>query len=334
MNRQSAPWAPVAVFIYKRPEHARRAIASLQACEGADSSPIYVFADGPRTDTEATAVMATRAVAHELLGSRAVFVEQDHNRGLADSIIAGVTDLCDRYGAVITVEEDLVLSRSFLRFLNHGLQAYSGDAQVMQISGHIVDVPALEHQREALFLPMTTSWGWATWKRAWDLFDPLSTGWHERLGDRAAARRFNLGGHYDYRRMLQRQMAGEIDSWAIRWYYSVFARHGLALFPPRSLVRYDGFDGSGTHGRFSRRASVGTPVVSGEWLMPGRVTESPAKGAVFEAIARANRRDFWRTLRALVRPGVLRSGSRTRPPSHAHPNGDNGSDRHSPGRTG
>lgn len=293
-------WAPVGLFIYKRPEHTRRTIESLQACDGIMESPIYVFADGPKTEAEVPAVQATRAIAHTLLGSRAVFVERERNRGLANSIIAGTTELCERHGTAIVVEDDLMLAPSFPRFLNEGLQRYHDEPRVMQISGYMFPVPSLAHRREALLLPMTTSWGWATWKRAWDFFDPYAAGWRSLLTDKAQARRFNLGGKYDYLGMLKRQMSGEIDSWAIRWYYSVFAHDGLVLFPPRTLVRNEGFDGSGTHGRLIRKAPSGTGAPDRDWLFPSIVTESPAAGAVSEAIGRANRLRIWRTVRALT----------------------------------
>jgi hypothetical protein len=284
VSTQTGEWAPVAIFLYKRPEHARRAIASLLACDGAQSSPIYVFADGPRTDAERPAVHATRAVARELLGDRAVFVERERNRGLANSIIAGATELCDRYGAVIVVEDDLLLAVSFLRFLNEGLSHYRDEPRVMQISGHIFDVPSLIRQREALLLPMTTSWGWATWKRAWDLFDPAATGWRERLADDSEAKRYNLGGNYDYLRMLKRTMSGQIDSWAIRWYYSVFACDGLAVFPPRTLVTNVGFDGSGTHDRLALPAHQGLLETAVSFNFPADITESRQKEQVYEAV--------------------------------------------------
>jgi hypothetical protein len=303
-------WAPVALFVYKRPEHARRAIASLQECDGARSSPIYVFADGPRTDGELPAVQATRAVARELLGGSAVFVEQERNRGLANSIIAGVTELCDRYGAVIAVEDDLVLAPSFLRFLNEGLIHYRDEPRVMQISGHMFDVPSLARQREALLLPMTSSWGWATWKRAWDLFDPFATGWRERLTDAAEAKRFNLGGSYGYRRMLERQMRGDIDSWAIRWYYSVFAHDGLVLFPPRTLVSNKGFDGSGTHVRLALPVNQATLETVDSFDMPAEVAESREKEQVFEAISAFHPLSLPRKAIAYARFAIRRVGPR------------------------
>ncbi len=310
MSAHVTQWAPIGLFIYKRPEHARRTIQSLQACDGVDLSPIYVFADGPKPAADAQAVQATRAIAHELLGSRATFIEQPANRGLANSIIAGTTELCDRHGTAIVVEDDLVLAPSFLQFLNAGLQRFRDEPRVMQVSGHMFDVPALTHQREALFLPMTTSWGWATWKRAWDLFDPAATGWRERLADKAEARRFNLDGRYDYLRMLKRQMRGEIDSWAIRWYYSVFVHDGLALFPPRTLVSNEGLDGSGTHGRLTFAQHHPQIDQASAFDLPTEVAESRDEARVFNAIGEFGPSPVRQRVSALLRCG-RRGGGRS-----------------------
>jgi hypothetical protein len=301
MSSRVNQWAPVALFIYKRPDHARRVIASLQACEGAQSHPIFVFADGPRVEADVPAVRATRAVARELLGGAANFIEQDRNRGLANSIIAGATELCDRYGTVIVIEDDLILAPSFLRFLNEGLERYRDEPRVMQVSGHMFDVPSFMHQRDALFLPMTTSWGWATWKRAWDLFDPAASGWRRRLADDTEAKRFNLDGRYDYLGLLKRQMNGETDSWAIRWYYTVFAHDGLALFPPRTLVTNTGFDGTGTHGRLTLPVHQAALATSGAFDLPAEVGESHQKTLVFDAISEFRPSSGRRKLEAMAK---------------------------------
>lgn len=301
MSSDFTQWAPVALFIYKRPEHTRRAIASLQACDGAQSSPIYVFADGPKTAADVPAVQQTRAVARELLGSDAIFVERDRNRGLADSIIAGATELCDRYGGVVVVEDDLVLAPAFLRFLNEGLERYRDEPSVMQISGHIFDVPSIANRGEALLLPVTTSWGWATWKRSWDLFDPSATGWRQRLADPAEVKRYNLDGRYDYLDTLRRQMNGQIDSWAIRWYYTVFAHDGLVVFPPRTLVVNTGFDGSGTHHRLATPTRQDLVETGASFDFPTEVVESPQKTQVFDAVSEFRRSSARRRRKALAK---------------------------------
>ena len=169
------------------------------------------------------------------------------NRGLAASIIDGVSRLSSAHGRVIVVEDDLAVAPVFLDFLNRSLDRYADSAQVMQISGHMFSVDLKLGQSDAVFLPFTTSWGWATWERAWRHFDPGMASFDRLAGNAALRKRFDLNNAYPYFSMLKKQKAGQVDSWAIRWYLSVFMRDGLALFPRRSLVDNEGFDGSGTN---------------------------------------------------------------------------------------
>jgi hypothetical protein len=221
-------------------------------------------------------------------------------------VIAGVTQLGDRFGRVVVVEDDLVVSPFFLQFLNDGLERFDGERRVMQVSGHMFDVPRLREQREGLFLPMTTSWGWATWKRAWDLFDPAATGWRDLLSDEPRRRRFDLDGHFAYSAMLQQQMRRDVGAWDIRWYYTVFARGGLALFPPRTLVLNAGLDGSGTHHRLALPAHQGTLEMQASIDMPARVEESGAASDVFDAIGSFRPSSARRKLAAIARVGLRR----------------------------
>jgi hypothetical protein len=188
-------WAPIALFIYNRAGHTRQTITSLQACEGFPKSPVYVFADGPRKAQDIPAVEEARAEAKRLLGKNAVYLERDANIGVENSIIAGVSQLCDDHGAVVVIEDDLIFSPQFLKFLNSGLRRYQHEPRVMQVCGYMYDVPQFRHRSEAIFLPMTNSLGWATWKRAWDQFDPDAIGWREKFRDDRERRRFDLDGH-------------------------------------------------------------------------------------------------------------------------------------------
>ena len=246
--------APIALFVYNRPEHARRTLERLKQCEGFDQSPLVIFCDGPKTSRDVEPVRRVRRTVRAIFGEKADIIEADSNQGLADSIIKGVTALCAEYGRVIVVEDDLVVGRSFLTYLNAALEKYAVKERVMQVSAHMFPIPEFSMKREAFFLPFTTSWGWATWQRAWSHFDTDATGWKILKSDLQIRKRFNLDGAYDYFSMLKKQMAGQVDSWAIRWYWSVFKVDGLVLFPPQTLVENIGFDGSGTHGwRGSRR---------------------------------------------------------------------------------
>jgi hypothetical protein len=239
---------PIALFIYKRPDHTENVIKSLMMCERFDDTNIYVFADGPRNNEEHRAVSKTRNIARDILGIKATYIESDRNIGLANSITLGVDQLCNKYGRVVVLEDDLLVSRYFLRYMNEALERYEHDTSVMQISGYMFPIDSVSLSSKCSFLPLTTSWGWGTWKRAWDNYDPEAKGWELLLSDSSIKARFNLSGSYDYAWMLKNQMQGYIDSWAIRWYWSVFRRNGLVLYPPASLIRNIGLDGSGTHG--------------------------------------------------------------------------------------
>ncbi len=240
--------APIAIFIYKRPDHLRRMLETLVACEGFDQSQVFVFGDGPKSPEQAPAVEEARAVARAMLGDRAEYRFQDSNRGLANSVIAGVSELTERFGRVIVIEDDLVLAPQFLSFINSALEHYKDDEQVMQVSGFMFDVPELRERREAVVLPLTTSWGWGTWHRAWKKFDATASSWPAIRANAAERRRFDLDGCYDYAEMMERQLLGMIDAWDICWYLTVFSRKGLVIYPPSSLVANTGMDGSGSHG--------------------------------------------------------------------------------------
>jgi hypothetical protein len=239
--------APIALFVFKRPEHTRRTLEALARNPEFADSPLHVFCDGSRRPGDDAAVLATREVVRNWAHPRKAIHAAPGNRGLAASIIEGVSRLCASYGRVIVVEDDLVVAPVFLDFLNRALDRYSDEPQVMQVSGHMFPVDLAVGHPDAVFMPFITSWGWATWHRAWQCFDSTAAEFERLSKDRALRRRFDLDDCYPYFRMLKKQKAGLIDSWAIRWYLSVFMRNGLVLYPSRSLVSNEGFDGTGTH---------------------------------------------------------------------------------------
>jgi hypothetical protein len=256
-------YSPIALFIYNRPQHTRLALEALRQCSEFYDSSLYVFCDGPRCSEDEINVQLARNVAKEIVGSNAEFLESKVNLGLANSIISGVTQLCAAYGCVIVIEDDLLVSPRFLNYMNIALERYKDEDRIMQISGYMFPISEFAGRHEAFFLPLTTSWGWATWRRAWELFDSQASGWESMKADRELRSSFSLGGAFDYYKMLRMQIDGQIDSWAIRWYWSVFKAKGLVLYPPQSQVQNIGFDGSGTHGWRTTSSMLGhTKLIS------------------------------------------------------------------------
>ncbi|MDP1875927.1 hypothetical protein [Phenylobacterium sp.] len=239
--------SPIAVFAYRRPTHLKNALAALKACPEFAASPVFIYIDGPKSSAVWEAVDETAQVAMGFAARNVTIVRQDANRGLATSIITEVTALCARYGRVIVMEDDLIVHPATLTWLNMGLDAYADDPRVMQISAYQYLVPEFESRIEGTFQRFTTTWGWATWKRAWDQFDASATGWEAVAEPGPAQTALDAGGVYPFSSMLLKQMNGQLDSWGIRWFWSVHNAGGLAIMPPRTLVRNDGIATAATH---------------------------------------------------------------------------------------
>lgn len=206
----------------------------------------FVFSDGARTEDDREDVELVRSYIHTIEGFKTVHrIERDRNYGLAANIIDGVTDIVNRYGRVIVLEDDLVTAPGFLQFMNDALDTYADEPRV----GHIQAYDFTQNPRlpETFLIKFTGSWGWATWQRAWQHFNPDGQYLLNELHRRHLTRRFDFNGKYGFTRMLRRQVEGKNNSWAIRWNASLFLQDILSLNVGRSLVQNEGFDGSGTH---------------------------------------------------------------------------------------
>ncbi|MGI6242113.1 MAG: glycosyltransferase [Prevotella sp.] len=253
--------APILLFAYNRPQHVKRAVASLLQNAEAHASDLYVFSDAAKTPLDEEAVQLVRMAIHNIEGFRRVtIVERKENWGLARSIIDGVTSIVNQYGRVIVLEDDLVVAPYFLRFMNEALDTYEDEPRV----GHIQACDFTQSPRlpETFLIQWTGSWGWATWKRAWEKFNPNGKELLAQLYERKLNKRFDFNGKYGFTRMLRQQIEGKNNSWAIRWNASLFLADILSLNVGRSLVSNEGLDGSGTNS-YSQ-----DPYRSKLWMQP------------------------------------------------------------------
>ena len=238
--------APIVLFVYNRPNHTRETLEALRKNELADASRLIVYSDGPKGEEDREEVEAVRALVNDLTGFAAVeVVKRESNVGLAANIIDGVTTVVNKYGRVIVLEDDLVTAPYFLRFMNDALECYAEEPRVGHIQAY--DFTGDPELPETFLIKWTGSWGWATWDRAWKLFNPDGKALLDELRRRRLTRTFDLNGNYRFTRMLRHQVEGKNNSWAIRWNASLFLADVLSLNVGRSLVQNIGFDGSGTH---------------------------------------------------------------------------------------
>ena len=281
--------APIALFAYNRLDHLRQTLASLAANDLASRSALRIYSDAPKSAAHEAGVLAVRNYLKTVTGFGSVtIVEQPTNKGLAASVIDGVTELCREADRVIVLEDDLVLAPAFLEFMNGALERYRGADRVMQVSGYMFPVKHPDRLPEIFFTRLPNSWGWATWSRAWSAFNPDARSLLARIeGDRRGSD-FDIDGSYGYLDMLRMQTSGQVDSWAVRWYASMFVADGLCVRPARSLVQNAGFDGTGMHCDETPAFDVAlSDARAGHW--PDKIEECP------EAIAAVAQ--FFRSLR-------------------------------------
>lgn len=238
--------APIALFTYNRLRHTQETIAALQKNNLAAESGLFIFSDGPKSAADEPKVGEVREYLGSLTGFRNVTViERKRNLGLAQSIITGVAEIVNKYGRIIVLEDDMVTSPYFLKFMNDALELYRDEERVISIHGYIY--PIKTQLPETFFIIDTGCWGWATWKRGWALFEPDGKKLIQAIEERNLSKKFDINGSYGFTKMLRDQTKGRNNSWAIRWQASAFLKDKLTLFPGSSLVRNIGHDTSGAH---------------------------------------------------------------------------------------
>lgn len=243
--------APIVLFVYNRPWHTKQTLEALMRNDYADQSTLFIYCDGAKENASEellSRVKEVRTIIREKNWCKeVVIIEQKDNLGLADSIINGVTEIVNKYGKIIVLEDDIVTSVNFINYMNTALQRYENEFIVKQISAYAFDLEC-EKKNSAYFIPLTTTWGWATWKRVWVEINFNSQDYLELKSNNKLRKQFNLDDSYNYSSMLITQMESKrISSWGIRFWWNVFKNKGLVLHPDYSLVQNIGFDNSGVH---------------------------------------------------------------------------------------
>ena len=239
-------FAPIALFVYNRPEHTRRTIKFLQQNLLAEESRLYIFSDAAKNPNNQSLVAEVREIIHSVEGFKHVeIIERKSNLGLANSIIDGVSRLVKDYGKVIVFEDDLISSMYTLQYFNDALIRYQDEEKVMHIGAYMYPLKE-ENLPETFFYRAATSWGWATWDRAWKNFEPDIDLIISRF-DQEKKHRFTIDGTMNFWKQIQEFKSGKNNSWAIRWYASIFLKGGLTLNPSKSLINNIGHDGTGIH---------------------------------------------------------------------------------------
>jgi hypothetical protein len=293
--RDQSDLAPIALFVYNRAEHTRRTLEALRRNDLASQSDLFVFSDGAKNDAAVVAVRKVRQCFSVVSGFRSITViERDRNFGLANSVLAGVTQVCDEFGRLIALEDDILTTPDFLTFMNQALKHYKSEPRVFSVSAFnfALPVPAsCKFPYDAFCFYRSSSWGWGTWNDRWQRVDWKVSDYQDLQANKGEQEKFQRAGE-DLLWMLNLQMAGKIDSWAIRWAYAHYKHDALAVLSLLPRVFNIGDDGSGIH---TRRGGVRqlplTSQTKAEFRFPDNIEPEA---------------DFTLTLQRLLRPSLLR----------------------------
>lgn len=239
-------YSPIALFVYNRPEHTRKTVEALLRNPEASESELFIFSDGSKSRGENKTVEDVRNYIKTITGFKAIhIIPSPDNLGLSKSIVSGISRVLETHDRIIVLEDDLVTSPHFLAYMNEGLDIYEKEEGVISIHGYVY--PVKNKLPDTFFLKGADCWGWATWKRGWQLFENDGKYLLQQLIDKGLQREFDFNNRFPFTEMLRKQVSGKNDSWAIKWYASAFLQDRLTLYPGSSLVHNIGNDRSGTH---------------------------------------------------------------------------------------
>ena len=245
--------APIALFAYNRLDHLKITINNLKKNYLANSSELIIFSDGPKNQSDIKKIIHIRKYLKKIKGFKKINIkERKTNYGLSKNIIDGVSEILKKYKKIIVIEDDLMVNRYFLKYMNRGLTLYQRNKNVASIHGYVYPIKDINNkiQSNTFFIKGADCWGWATWKRAWIQFDSNGKKLLRKLKNKKKIKEFNFNNTYDYFKMLLDQVNNKNDSWAIRWYASCFLKDMYTLYPVNTFVKNIGLDNTGQNSKF------------------------------------------------------------------------------------
>lgn len=239
---------PVVVFAYKRKWHLEQCINSLLANAESPAIDLIIYVDGSRSAKDEDSVQQVYDYSSSIKGFKSIEINKNKkNMGLSKSIIRGVTESLERYGEVIVLEDDVIVSKYFIDYMSKALDIYRKNIRVASIHAYTYPMDLDGLDAETFFLMGADCWGWATWSRAWNLFNTDANDLLKKLKEKKITREFDLDGSYKYSKMLRMHLKGKLDTWAVRWHASCYVNNMLTLYPKYSLAKNIGNDSTGTH---------------------------------------------------------------------------------------
>lgn len=246
-------YSPIIIFVYNRVDHFEKTYNALSLCKEAKDSDLFIFSDGAKNENAVKGVNEVREKLEEIKNEgkfkSVTVVESKENKGLALSIISGVSAVLEEHGKAIILEDDSLVTPSFLGFMNKSLDEFESDKRIGAIAGFTPEIDFPEDYKSDIFTSYRScSCGWATWKDRfenvdWELKDIKSF-----YKDKKMIKKFNSSGSDRFMR-LYRQTRGNGTSWSVRFGLHLVRNDMLTVYPKYSYIQNIGCDETGVHSK-------------------------------------------------------------------------------------
>ena len=227
--------SPVVLIAFNRPDTFARVLANLAAAHGVSERDVYVYVDGPRGEGDRALCDQVVDVAERFRDQlpRLSIIRRECNLGCRENVVASISEVMEKQGRAIIVEDDVLVSHTFLDYMDAALEFYRDDQRIWSINAwrnRFVHIPP-SYKHDVYLTPRMLCWGWGTWKDRWEGVDFDLTDWPTR-GEQSEMCAMLDGAGVDLHRMLQLQYEGVLDTWDVQCCYHV-AKNGLYCVEPR-----------------------------------------------------------------------------------------------------
>jgi hypothetical protein len=237
---------PVIFVIFKRAE--TTALVFQKIREYAPTK-LFIVADGPRPSVpgEAEACAATREIVSNIDWDCDVErLYSDSNLGSRVRIQSGLNEIFQKVDSAVILEDDCLPDSTFFNFMEEMLSLHRHNPHVGMVSGNNYLLPIQQRGHGFYLSALPHIWGWGTWKRVWDLYEPNAESWEFINKDEILRRAF---AYKIYRRAWKKTLnnIGEVDAWDYQWAFTLWKNGLLSAAPRANLVFNLGLNESGTN---------------------------------------------------------------------------------------
>lgn len=241
-------FSTILCFGFDRPMHLERMLNSLEKNHESIDSDVYICIDGPADGTDLEMHSKTVEVAKKNWNFKSTkLILREKNLDCRTNIINTITELFKTNDRLIILEDDLVLGPNFLSYMNAALHKYLNKKEMWCINGY--SYPQLNFKSGSSVSKYVSPWGWGTWSDRWEIFvneDYDKKNFISSLSENDR-KKFNVENLYDWEDIIVKNELGKISAWDAYWYQAVFMNKGFTLYPNKSHIRNEGFDGTGMH---------------------------------------------------------------------------------------